>query len=144
MPFSGDYAGFVSELKQRVASARLAAGRAVNRELVLLYWDIGRAIAEKQRVLGWGEAVVEVLAKDLRAAFPGMRGFSADNLWRVRKFYAEYANPAFLEQLVPEMPPVRRSHTERAKGSGKFQTQHGPGFSVVARATTARFAGPPS
>jgi predicted nuclease of restriction endonuclease-like (RecB) superfamily len=112
MPFPGDYAGFVRELKQRVASARLAAGRAVNRELVLLYWDIGRAIAEKQRVLGWGEAVVEVLAKDLRAAFPGMRGFSADNLWRVRKFYAEYANPAFLEQLVPEMPAVRRRPTK--------------------------------
>lgn len=112
MPSSGAYAGFVRELKQRVASARLTAGRSVSRELVLLYWDIGRAIAEKQRALGWGEAVVEVLARDLRDAFPGMGGFSADNLWRMRKFYAEYSNPAFLEQLVPEMPAIRRGATK--------------------------------
>ncbi len=113
MPSSGAYAGFVRELKQRVASARLTAGRSVNRELVLLYWDIGRAIAEKQRALGWGEAVVEVLAKDLRRAFPGMGGFSAVNLWRMRRFFAEHTSPATLAQ-VAQLPLLRSGRLDAA------------------------------
>ena len=63
-------------MKGRIQTARLQARRAVNRELVMLYWDIGRGIVEKQQTAGWGEAVVERLAADLRAEFPDMRGFS--------------------------------------------------------------------
>ena len=70
----------------RIQSARAQAGRVVNRELVLLYWDIGREMVEKQRNWGWGDAVVETLAVDLRAEFPGIRGLSADNFWRMRRF----------------------------------------------------------
>ncbi|MBE3049120.1 hypothetical protein IMZ48_42790, partial [Candidatus Bathyarchaeota archaeon] len=69
---------------------------------ILLYWDIGRAIVEKQHVLGWGESVVEVVAADLRRTFPGVRGFSANNVWLMRQFYSEYSAPLFLEQLVQE------------------------------------------
>lgn len=71
-----DYAAFFTEVKNRIQSARLQAGRAVNRELVLLYWDIGHGIVDKQRTLGWGDAVVERFATDLRAEFPNMTGFS--------------------------------------------------------------------
>src|ERR1035441_695460 len=84
-PITADYTAFLAEVKGRIHSARLSAGRAVNRELVLLYWDIGRGIVEKQRTQGWGDAVVERLAADLRAEFPGIAGFSADNLWRMRQ-----------------------------------------------------------
>ena len=98
-----DYAHFLTEVKGRIQTARLQAGRAVNRELVMLYWDIGRGIVEKQKTAGWGEAVVERLAADLRAEFPDMRGFSADNVWRMRQFYADHSTPEFLEQAVPEL-----------------------------------------
>jgi hypothetical protein len=78
-PISHDYAVFIADLKLRIASARLSASRAVNRELILLYWDIGQAIVEKQAQLGWGESVVEMLSADLQRAFPGMLGFSTRN-----------------------------------------------------------------
>jgi len=97
-----DYAAFVADLKSRIASARLGAARAVNRELILLYWDIGQGIVEKQKTLGWGDAVVERLAIDLRADFPDLRGFSADNVWRMRQLYVEYSSHDFLEQAVQE------------------------------------------
>lgn len=99
-----DYATFVAELKSRIAKARLGAARAVNRELILLYWDIGQAIVEKQRASKWGDSVVEQLSRDLRREFSDMRGFSADNIWRMRQLYTEYSDPAFLEHVVPELP----------------------------------------
>ncbi len=100
---SPDYAAFVSDLKARIQSARVSAARAVNRDLILLYWDIGRGIVEKQAQFGWGKSVVEMLSRDLRREFPDITGFSADNLWRIRQFHKEYADGAFLEQLVPEL-----------------------------------------
>jgi len=101
-----DYAEFLTGLKERVRGAQITASRAVNRELILLYWDIGRAIVEKQQTARWGDAVVERLASDLRAEFPDMRGFSSDNLWRMRRFFEEYSNPEFLAQAVPELARV--------------------------------------
>ena len=109
---SPDYAAWLREVKSRILSARISAARAVNRELILLYWDIGRGIMEKQEDLGWGKSVVEQLSLDLRAEFPGMKGFSANNLWLMRQFYSEYSAPAFLEQLVQEMPSQRLESPE--------------------------------
>jgi hypothetical protein len=71
--------------------------------LILLYWDIGHAIVEKQQTARWGDSVVEQLAADLRAEFPHIRGFSANNLWLMRQLYSEYACQEFLEQLVQEL-----------------------------------------
>ncbi len=100
-PVGPDYTAFLAELKGRIVSARLHAVRAVNRDLILLYWDIGRSIVEKQETLGWGESVVEMLAKDLQKAFPAMHGFSANNLWLMRQFYKAYSSPGFLAEAVP-------------------------------------------
>ena len=73
-----EYRQFIEDLKARVTAARISAARAVNRDLILLYWDIGRGIVEKQRTLGWGESVVEMVSADLRASIsPAMTGFSA-------------------------------------------------------------------
>jgi len=98
-----EYPEFLAEIKQRILLARVTAARTVNRELILLYWDIGRSIVEKQQTAGWGDSVVERLASDLRAEYPDMRGFSADNLWRMRQFFSEWTAPEFLEQAVPEI-----------------------------------------
>ena len=108
-----DYPAFLTALKSRILHARTSAARAVNRELVLLYWDIGRGIVEKQQMAGWGDSVVERLAADLRAEFPDMRGFSANNLWLVRQMYSEYSNAGFLEQLVQELKKKGKQFLEQ-------------------------------
>ena len=98
-----DYAGLLAEVKERVRAARYAALKAVNKELVSLYWDIGRMIAERQKVEGWGKSVVQQLAADLQAEFPGMRGYSAQNLWYMRQFFLEYHENEKLQPLVGEI-----------------------------------------
>jgi predicted nuclease of restriction endonuclease-like (RecB) superfamily len=87
---SPGYLQFIEELKARVVSARVTAARAITHEAILLYWDIGQSIVEKQQIHSWGDSVVEMVAADLRAAFPGMRGFSTRNVWDMRRFYAAY------------------------------------------------------
>lgn len=99
---SPDYRRFIEGLKARVISARISAARAVNRDGILLYWDIGQAIVEKQRVLGWGDSVVEVVSADLRRAFPQMKGFSPRNVWDMRRLYETYTAPEFLEKPVQQ------------------------------------------
>ena len=98
-----DYAGLLAEVKERVRAARYAALKAVNKELVGLYWDIGRMIAERQKVEGWGKSVVQQLAADLQAEFPGLRGYSAQNLWYMRQFFLEYHENVKLQPLVGEI-----------------------------------------
>lgn len=98
-----DYKDFLKEIKQRVYRAQYEAFKAVNKELIGLYWDIGRMIIERQAKHGWGNAIVETLARDLQAEFPGMRGYSKDNLWRVRKFYLKYKDNRKLAPLVQEI-----------------------------------------
>ncbi len=120
---SADYAAWLGGLKSRIRSARLSAARAVNRELILLYWDIGRGIVEKQEDLGWGKSVVEQLSLDLRSEFPGMKGFSANNLWLMRQFYSEYSSPAFLEQFVQEMQSQRLESPEGGVRESVFLEQ---------------------
>lgn len=101
-----EYRQFIEDLKNRVTAARISAARAVNRDLILLYWDIGRAIVEKLRAHGWGNSVVEMLSADLRREFPAMTGFSVANVWRMRQLYETYASPEFLAQAVRELGPI--------------------------------------
>jgi len=71
-----DYLAFLASLKERVLRARILAGRAVNNELIHLYWDIGQGIVEKQQTAGWGDSVVDQISQDLQKAFPRASGFS--------------------------------------------------------------------
>jgi predicted nuclease of restriction endonuclease-like (RecB) superfamily len=87
------YAVFLEDLKTRVHSAQLRAAVAVNTELIQLYWDIGRGVVERQRTDGWGSKVVNLLGRDLQVAFPGVGGFSRQNLYRMRAFYQAYSEP---------------------------------------------------
>ena len=95
-----DYAAFLAAVKERVLHARTTAARAVNRELILLYWDIGRGIVEKQQTAGWGESVAERLAADLRTEFPDMRGFSARNLRDMKRMWLAYSDHEFWRQAA--------------------------------------------
>jgi predicted nuclease of restriction endonuclease-like (RecB) superfamily len=105
---SRDYTRFLAALKERIRGARSSAARAVNYELISLYWDIGQAIAEKRANAGWGEAVVEKLSRDLIHEFPGTRGFSSQNLWRMQQFYLAHSSPEFLSHAVRELR-IKRS-----------------------------------
>jgi len=98
-----DYAALLAEVKERVYSAQYEALKAVNKELVALYWDIGKLIAGRQEREGWGRSVVERLADDLQNEFPGVRGFSVQNLWYMRQFYLEYREDEKLQPLVGEI-----------------------------------------
>ena len=98
------YEEFLRDLKARIRSAQIKATLSVNRELIKLYWEIGSGIVERQEQSGWGEAVVEKLAKDLRHEFPEMKGLSARNLWDMRRFYEAYRDQPNLRQLVAEIP----------------------------------------
>jgi len=123
-PASSDYVNWLGEVKSRIQSSRTSAARVVNRELILLYWDIGAGIVSKQKLLGWGKSIVEQLGGDLRAEYPGLRGFSANNLWLMRQFFSEYSNSAFLEQLVPEMKSLPKSTAQDAENSESAFLEH--------------------
>lgn len=97
------YGNLLGDIKERIRSAQYEALRAVNRELIGLYWDIGRMIVERQAREKWGKAVVEKLASDLQAEFPGIMGFSSSNLWRMRVFYEAYAENEKLAPLAREI-----------------------------------------
>jgi predicted nuclease of restriction endonuclease-like (RecB) superfamily len=98
------YAEWLAGLKGRIHGAQQRATLAVNRELVLLYWHIGRDILERQAGQGWGAKVIERLALDLRAAFPEMRGFSRANLMYMRAFAQAWPDAAIVQQAVGQLP----------------------------------------
>jgi predicted nuclease of restriction endonuclease-like (RecB) superfamily len=124
-----EYATFISELKDRIRVARSKAVLSVNRELIGLYWHIGRSIVERQRNEGWGESIVDRLSTDIQREFPGIKGFSPRNIWRMRAFFLAWTEgrsnlaepgqeignteqtrpatevyPAILPQAVAELP----------------------------------------
>ncbi|MFH0876439.1 MAG: DUF1016 N-terminal domain-containing protein [archaeon] len=102
-----EYISFLLEIKERIRNAQYDALRAVNKELIGLYWDIGRKISEQQEKRGWGKSIVENLAKDLQKEYEGIKGFSAQNLWYMRQFYSSYSSNTKLQPLVGEISWVK-------------------------------------
>ena len=100
---SDEYTHLLMEVQQRIRSAQYKALKAVNREMINLYWDIGQMIVIKQQDAIWGKSVVEKLAKDLQIEFPGISGFSARNIWNMRNFYVTYSQNEKLQPLVAEI-----------------------------------------
>jgi len=98
------YADWLADLKTRIHSAQQRASLAVNRELVLLYWQIGRDILARQAEAGWGAKVIERLAQDLRAAFPDVKGFSRANLMYMRAFADAWPDDEIVQQAVGQLP----------------------------------------
>ncbi|AOK20274.1 hypothetical protein WL76_32225 [Burkholderia ubonensis] len=103
-PWGDDYRSWLTDLKQRVEHARQRAAASANRELVTLYWQIGRDILERQQRRGWGAKVIDQLARDLKDAFPDMRGFSPRNLKYMRALAQAWPAPEFVQQAVAQLP----------------------------------------
>ncbi|RUQ35943.1 MAG: DUF1016 domain-containing protein [Candidatus Competibacteraceae bacterium] len=99
-----DYAEWLAAIKARVATARQRAALAANAELIQLYWQIGRDILQRQSTQGWGSKVIERLARDLREAFPEMKGFSARNLKYMRAFAEAWPDAEFVQQPAAQLP----------------------------------------
>jgi predicted nuclease of restriction endonuclease-like (RecB) superfamily len=97
------YSQLLGDIKQRIHHAQYEALKAVNQELISLYWDIGRMIVERQQGATWGKSIVEQLAQDIQKEFPGIGGFSARNIWRMRTFYMTYKDNVKLPPLVAEI-----------------------------------------
>ncbi len=135
------YIPWLAALKARVRSAQLRAAARVNRELISLYWDLGRSILRQQRDEGWGAKVVERLAADLKAEFPGMAGFSPLNVWRMRAFYEAYASDVpILSQLVTESAPAIVQQPVRQLAPGGASPQSA---AIVQQPAIPPDAGPP-
>jgi len=101
---SQEYQSLLASLKQRIQEAQVRAGLAVNREMVLLYWSIGREVLSRQKEQGWGAKVIDSLAGDLRRSFPEMQGLSPRNLKYMRAFAEAWPDEQFVQQAAAQMP----------------------------------------
>jgi len=95
---SNEYSEWLKSLKEQISQSQMKASLSVNAELILLYWEMGRQIVEKQTNSAWGSGFIERLSVDLKKEFPGMNGFSRTNLFAIKKFYTFY-------QKMPEIIP---------------------------------------
>jgi predicted nuclease of restriction endonuclease-like (RecB) superfamily len=104
VPTPETYPELLAALKARIRDARLRTAVSVNRELILLYWEIGHDILLRQSAEGWGTGVVDRLARDLRRDFPEMTGLSPRNLNYMRAFAEAWPDRAIVQQLVAQLP----------------------------------------
>lgn len=109
VPLPPGYTKLLEDIKDRIQRAQFRAATAASRELIRLYWDIGREIVGRQEREGWGSKVIDHLAADLQKAFPGMAGFSRANIHRMRAFYLAYT-----KELTIVAQPVRQSPEQPA------------------------------
>ena len=100
---SPEYLNFKNEITARIRSAQYEALKAVNKEMIALYWEVGKRITEQQTASGWGKSVVENLSRDIQKEFPGIKGFGVSNMWDMARFYAEYQSDEILQPLVGEI-----------------------------------------
>ncbi len=127
-----NYADLLGQIKERIHSERLRVVLTVNTAMVLLYWDIGKAILDRQEQEGWGAKVIDRLSHDLRKAFPDMRGFSPRNLKYMRAFAAAWDDRQIVQQVAAQIPwfhncvlldkvsdhSTRRWYVEKAREEG--------------------------
>lgn len=97
------YPPFLEEILSKIQQARYEMLKTVSKQTVALYWEIGKAVSQKAQQEKWGKSIVERLSKDLQTEFPGIRGFSARNIWRMKTFYEFYTENEKLPPLVAEI-----------------------------------------
>jgi len=98
------YGDLLARIKRRIGTERLRTVMAANSAMVMLYWDIGRLILERQEKEGWGAKVIDRLSADLRESYPDMEGLSSRNLLFMRSFAAAYSDMQIVKQLVSQLP----------------------------------------
>ncbi len=97
------YEPLINDIKEMIHKKQYHILKAMNAETLLLYWEIGKEIFKQQEENGWGKSIVQILAKELQKEFPGAKGYSAANLWRMRNFYLSYRDSEKLAPLVREI-----------------------------------------
>ena len=107
---NSEYKNWLIELKSKIQQSQIKAALAVNSQLIQLYWDLGKQIAEKQETAKWGSGFIDQLSRDLKEEFPAMSGFSAKNLRYCRAFYEFYANSSIWQQVVAKL---EKPHTKQ-------------------------------
>ena len=103
---NGDYKAWITNIKQRIKQSQIKAAVKVNYELLDLYWDLGKDIVEKQEKSKWGDSFLETMSKDLKKSFPGMKGFSLQNLKSIRYWYSFYSKNINGLQVVSQISAV--------------------------------------
>src|SRR5882724_3437724 len=99
-----EYAETLADLKQRIARERVRVVLAANSAMVLLYWDVGKVILDRQAHEGWGAKVIDQLSADLRRAFPDMGGLSPRNLKYMRAFAGAWPDRAIVQEPLAQLP----------------------------------------
>jgi predicted nuclease of restriction endonuclease-like (RecB) superfamily len=110
------YQELLQDVKQPIRRAQVRAAFAVNRELILLYWSVGRDILVRQQAEGWGTKVIDRLAKDLRAEFPGVEGFSPRSLKYMQSFAEDWTEEAIVQHLAAQLAWGHHMRRERPDG----------------------------
>lgn len=136
-----EYQQFRTDITARIRSAQYEALKAVNREMIALYWEIGKRITEQQALLGWGKSVVETLSKDIQQEFPGIKGFGVSNMWDMARFYNEYHNDKILQPLVAEIHSEYDLEQAIVKNVRAFLTELGTDFSFIGNQYRLEFDG---
>jgi predicted nuclease of restriction endonuclease-like (RecB) superfamily len=104
------YISWIAELKAKISTAQIKAALSVNEQMIMLYWDIGKSIVEKQQEHNWGSKIVDQMAKDLKRELPDTNGFSRTNLFAMRKFYLFYKDSEIVHHLVEQIQDVDIKH----------------------------------
>jgi predicted nuclease of restriction endonuclease-like (RecB) superfamily len=113
--FPSDYKPFLQDILTKIQSTRYKMLMSMSKQTLLLYWSIGRAVSAKMQSAGWGKSVVEQLAKDIQTEIPGVRGFSARNIWNMKKFAEFYATLGISATVVAEIETLTNSATAVAE-----------------------------
>lgn len=100
---SNDYEKFLRDLKERIRSAQIRAALAVNKELVLLYWQVGKDILSRQHQAGWGAKIITQLAADLKRELPEIKGFSRSNLLYMRAFAQAFPDESIVQDVLGQI-----------------------------------------
>ncbi len=103
IPSIESYASLLASIKERIRTAQVRAAVAVNQELVMLYWGIGKEILARQGVEGWGRNIIPRLAKDLAAQFPEMKGLSLRNLGYMKAFAEAWTEAPILQEPLAKL-----------------------------------------
>lgn len=98
------YNSLLNEIKDRIRRAQIRAAVSANAEMILMYWDIGRMIHQRQQMEGWGAGIIPKLARDIRNELPEVKGFSERNIGYMIRFFREYGEPPILQQAVANLP----------------------------------------
>jgi hypothetical protein len=114
MPANNTYSKFVQEVKQQILESRYNAARLVNKELLLLYYNIGKMLHEKIRQAKWGDKVLQNISADLQKELPGLKGFSFRNLKNMRKFFKAYASLPIGQTMSAQIKRAIKGQTASA------------------------------